>query len=263
MLSEKYLQIQLPDPSMFKNTFVGKSAIIIGTGMSTKKLIKYKDSLVDKFDAIIGLNFSTNDFENQLTHHLLLEKKPVMSYTDMIKNNDKYRKELPRILNWKGLHRFPKNLNIVKATRTNFGGEPNIREYKYKGYEGFLNGPLNEQGLSTGSVALHGIHLACFMGCNRIYLVGTDFVFGEKFDHYYEDRYYRDNRKEIHKSPIINIGDKKKSETTQFFQDSAKFIDKAIITMCNPIGIDVFSFSDGLLTAPVKLDIDEFFEGEK
>ena len=152
MISDAYLKMKLKSPSIFKDTFVGKSALIIATGMSTRNMVKYKDVLKDKFDVIIGLNFSTVDFEDQLTHHLLLEKKPVQSYEDMKKNPKKYRKDLPRILNFKGLHRFPQDLNIIKATRTNFDGKPDIRKYSNNNCEGFLNGPLNRQGFSVGSV---------------------------------------------------------------------------------------------------------------
>lgn len=262
MIPEAYLKMKYPTPEIFKNKFVGKSALVIATGLSTKKLVQYKHKLLDRFDVIIGLNRSTDDFEEQMTHHLLIEKKPIVIYTDMKKNPSKYRKDLPRILNFKGLHRFPQDLNIVKAARTSFDGNPNIREYNTNNCEGFLNGPLNRQGLSIGSVSLQSIHLVGIMGCSKLYMIGLDLVFGDKFDHYYSDRSYRDNASLLNKSPIVSVTNNGiKYETTEYFRDSAGYLDKVIKTMCRPAGMEVYSFSDGLLTVPIKLDVDEFFGG--
>jgi len=258
MISKAYLKMELSSPIIFKNKFVGKRVLIIGTGMSTKKLVKYKHKL--NFDAVIGLNFSTVDFEDQITHHLILEKNPINSYADMIKNPNKYSKVTPRILNFKGLHRFPEYLNIVKTTRTNFDGKPNIREYRANGCEGLLAGPRNKQGLMVGTVALQAIHFAGILGCKELYIAGADLVFGKKFDHYYEDRSYRDSKGGKNKSPIIKLARGGTTyDTTEYFRDSAVYLDKVVNTMCRPAGMEVYSFSEGLLTAPIKLDIDKFF----
>jgi hypothetical protein len=258
MILKAYLKIPLPTPQIYKNKYVGGSALVIGTGLSTTSLIKYKDRIKSKFDVIIGLNFSTKDFEDEMTHHLVLEKNPVQTYTQMKEN--KFRRDLPRILNFKSLHRFPKNANIIKATRSFFSGKPNIREYHWRDEEGFMNGPPDKQGLSLGSVGLHGLHLAGIMGCSHIYLIGIDFIFGKRDDHYYKDRYYRDNAKEEHKSPLTKVEHNGKIyQTTNYFRDSAKLVDKVIETMCRPNGIEVFSFSDGLVASARKLDLDEFF----
>lgn len=262
MIPEAYAKMEYPSPNIFKNKFVGKNAIIIGTGMSTKKLVQYKDRLRDIFDVVIGLNFSILDFDEQMTHHLLIEKKPVAIYTEL--KNTKYRRDLPRILNFKGLHRFPKDLNIIKATRTNFGGKPDIRKYNNNGFEGLLNGPINKDGFSVGTVTLQAIHLAGIMGCNNIYISGVDLVFGSKFDHYYEDRAYRNGHTGPNKSAIVKVSNNGKTyETTSYFRDSAKYLDEVIDTMCRPVGIEVYSFSDGLLSAPEQLDVDIFFGGKK
>jgi len=263
MISKEYMKMKYSSPSIFENKFIGKTAIIIGTGMSTKRLVQYKQKIQDRFDVVIGLNLSTIDFEKQITHHLLIEKNPIAVYTDMKKNPDKHRKDLPRILNFKGLHRFPKDLNIIKATRTDFGGKPNIKKYNNNGFEGFLNGPPNKRGFSVGTVTLQAIHLACIMGCDKIYLIGVDLIFSDKYDHYYKDRKYRDGVQGQNKSPIVKVKNNGAiMETTEYFRDSAEYLDKVIDTMCRPKGIEVYSFSEGLLYSPIRLDIDKFFAGD-
>jgi len=80
------------------------------------------------------------------------------------------------------------------------------------------------------------------------------------FDHYYNDRAYRNGKPGPNKSPITKVTKNGKIyETTTHFRDSAEYLDKVINTMCRPVGIEVYTFSDSLLTAPMQVDIDKFF----
>jgi len=261
MIPEGYCKINRPTPDDLKNKHLYSNILIIGTGPSTAKLIKYKDQLRCKFGVIMGLNFSTKDFEDILDYHVILEKDPVGAYTEMNQNKDKFRKDLPRILNWKTLHKFPQDFDIYKATRSNFGFKPDIEKYKHNGYEGLLVGPLDSKGLSAGSVMLNGIHLACIMGCVNIYMIGADLVFKGEHDHYYPDnKFYRKSKTKLaNRSPIVKVQHNgKECESTEFFVSSAKYIDE-IVEECKKLQIEIFDFSDGLLTKPLKLDVDEFF----
>lgn len=258
MTHEGYKKINLPTPNELYNKFVGRSAIIIGTGMSTKKLVPYKNRL-GEFDLVVGLNFATKDFEHQLTHHLVLEKNPIAVWKDMEARPDYYRKDLPRILNWKSLHHFSRQYNLYKATRSNFEGRPNILRYKMGNEEGFMNGPVSH-GFSLGSVGLHGLHLACFMGCRNIYMIGIDLIFGQEYDHYYQDKYYRDSKTEKHKSKVIEIQHQGQiRETSEFFYESSKYINKVIREQCEPAKINVYNFSDDSLVDAEYVNIDTFF----
>lgn len=254
-----YYRLQLPEPTIFENQYVGKTALIMGTGMSTQNMIKYKNKINKKFDVVIGLNFCIKDFEENLTHHLVLEKNPHSLYVEMEKSKN-YRKDLPRILNWKTLYHFPKDLFIIKAARNYFDGVIDIRKYKYNNKEGFIIGPANKQGVSVGTVALQGLHLAGIMGCTNAYIVGVDLIFGDNLDHYYGDRFYRDNSNEKHKSPIIReIYNNKECYTTRFFKDSANYLNNIFIPKCFLMGMNVYTFSQGLVSGAIGVNLEDFF----
>lgn len=246
--------------SDFENKHKGASVLIIGTGHSTKTLVSYKDKLRDKFDVIVGLNFSTKDFEDQLHYQVIMEKNPVVIYEDMKKRP--YRKDLIRILNKKGLDKFPKDIIAIPATRSHFDGEPNIRKYKHNGFEGLLVGPAGNKGLSVGSVTLNAMHFSSILGAERIYLMGADLIFRDEYDHYYPDHHYRKSKTKLaNRSPIIDVQFEGKTyKTTKFFQESSVYIDKVISTFCARAGITVYDFSHGLIQNAVRLNIDEFMK---
>lgn len=250
-------------PEMFEGKHKGSSVLIIGTGHSTKNLVSYKDKLREKFDVIVGLNFSTKDFEEQLDYHMILEKNPIKSYMAM--KNEPYRKDLPRILNRKSLDKFPDDIMAVPSTRSNFDGNPNITKYKHGGHEGFLMGPQGHKGLSVGSVALNAMHFAAMIGSRKIYLIGADLMFKDEYDHYYPDSHYRKSTTKLaNRSPVITITHEgKEYKTTRFFQESAEYIDKMISTKFTNAGIVVYDFSHGLIRKAISLDLDDFMRSKK
>ena len=258
MTPTTYGDSQYPSPKTLTNKHDGESALIIGTGHSTKNLVQYKDKLRDKFDVIVGLNFSTRDFEDELDYHMILEKNPVKSYEAMSDGN--YRRDLPRILNWKSLDKFPDDIKAYKSTRTDFGGKPHIRKYNNNDHKGFLMGPKGNKGLSVGSVALNAIHFAGILGCKNVYLMGADFLFKDEFDHYYPDSHYRKSTTKLaNRSPIITVQHNGAGyKTTKFFQESAEHINTVIDTLCKDANMNVYDFSDGLITSATSLDIDDF-----
>lgn len=255
-----YAELPYPTPEVLTGAHKGSSVLIIGTGPSTKELVSFKGRLKSRFGLVMGLNFATNDFEDEMDYHVVLEKNPVKTYQAMIDSGE-YRRDLPRILNWKSLDRFPGDLNIYKSTRSNFSFSPDISKYRHNGTEGLLLGPPDSKGLSVGSVMLNAIHLASIMGCAKIYMVGADLLFKDQYDHYYPDNHYRKSTTKLkNRSPIIKVSHKGKTyQTTEFFRESAKFIDTVIETKCNPIGIEVFDFSEGLITKAKQLNLKEFF----
>lgn len=250
-------------PSDFENKHKGSSVLIIGTGHSTKTLVPYKNQIRNKFDVIVGLNFSTKDFEDQLDYHMILEKNPVTSYVAM--QNGPYRKDLIRILNKKSLDKFPKDIMAVPATRSHFNGKPNIRKYNHNEEEGFLIGPKGNKGLSVGSVTLNAIHFSAMLGAKKIYLMGADLMFKDEYDHYYPDSHYRKSKTKLaNRSPIIDVEvEGKKYKTTKFFQESSVYIDTVINTFCVQSGITVYDFSNGLIKNAIRLDIDDFMRSKQ
>ena len=262
-IHDNYKKMQYKDPSALKNKHKNGDILIIGTGMSTNGFKKYKEKINDKFDAVIGVNFCILNFEDVLTYHIIIEKNSVALYNYMKKNIQICRKNVPRIINYKGIHRYPKELNLMKTTRTNFNGKINIRNYVNNDCNGFLSGPLNKQNLSVGSVALQAIHFAAILGALNVYLIGVDLVLDKKFDHYYQDRRYRNNTKKgPADSPIIKIKHNNVNrETLEYFRDSADYINFVIENLCRPFGIEVYNFSnDSLVSAAKKLNAGEFFK---
>ena len=267
----KYEDVMFPTPQELEGKFANGKALIICTGPSTEGLLQYKSKIRSKFDVVLGTNLSIKDFEEVMDYHLVTEKDPILIYGHMFAKG--YRKDLPRILNWKTLHKFPQDIPIYKCWREPFGGNHDIMKFSKNGKEGLLVGPIGRQGLSIGTVTLQSIHFACILGCKEIYLAGADLSFGE-FDHYYKDRLYSNldefkkafaAKKEI-QAYINDINrvtvtvDGKPRETLEFFRDSAQFIDKIIENDCKPRGINVYDFSNGIITKANKVSLDTFFK---
>lgn len=259
---EKYRRLgsNYQTAAVFKNVHAGKTILILGTGTSTSLAIPHKYNLKKHFDIIIGINFATKEFEDQMDYHIVMEHTPVPIYTDMFKR--KHRKDLPRILNCTCLKSFPQYLNIIKSTRYGFNDNPHPRKYTKDDGEGLFSGYNN----IAHSTAIQAIHLACIMGCDNIYLIGIEMMFKDKFDHFYKDRLYRNRPKHLSKASthtIINVDvDDKKYESIQFFKNSAEDIDRFIASACRPMGINIYDFSEGLLKEPIKLDFDKFMDKE-
>ena len=264
LLNPKYVSTPYKTPNDYKNKYSGATGLIIGTGVSTSNILPYKDELKKHFDVIVGVNFATKDFESQMDFHVVAEKDPVNIYVEMNKPDINNRLDLPRVFNWKTIPKYPKNLNFIKMMRNPFSGKPNIREYRYNGTEGLLAGPTTVDGLSAGTVILQALHMTCILGCENIYLVGADFVFSEKYDHYYQDRLYRGDTKKPKDwgTPLIEVNhDGKKYQTLRIFKDSADYINYVIDNLCKPAGANVYSFSDGLVTNAIPADAKTFFNG--
>lgn len=259
MAVKAYLNKKYTTPQSLTNKYHGSTALIIGTGTSTADMVGYKSLIKKKFDLVIGLNHATKNFEEDLTFRLIVEKKPDGFLADL--DGRKYRKNLPHIINWKSIDRYPKNIPLIKTTRSNFDFSPNIRRYKHNDNEGLLKGPVDSKGLSAGSVACQALHLACICGADEIYMIGCDLLFKAGGDHYYGGNYYANSvTKPANRSPIIEVDfEGRPHKTTEFFLHSAKFIDYVIETYCKKENIKVYDFSHGLISKAVNLDLDDFF----
>lgn len=259
MVLRQYLDKKYATPQKYQGRFPGSKVIIIGTGNSTAGLIKHKNAIRDVFDVVIGLNYATKDFEDIMDFRLIVEKKADGFLADL--HNRKYKKSLVHIINWKSIDQYPKDLPLIKTTRSNFGFNPNIRKYKFNQEEGLLVGPLDSKGLSAGTAACQAIHLASIFGAAEIYLSGCDLVFKSGGDHYYGGNYYAKSiTKPANRSPVVDVMFKNKiHKSTEFFVNSAKFIDFVIEKYCSKENISVFDFSDGLITRADSLDINNFF----
>jgi len=263
---EKYCNLHYKDISILNyNNFKSKKCLIIATGPSTKKLLKYKDNLRTYFDVIIGVNFAQIDFEDILDFHMVMENSPsrIINY---FKQNQ-YRKDLPRILNWMCIEKFPKDMYKVKAQRHNFNHKPNIREYDTEHGYGLFEGYTKRCGIFPGCVTIQAIHFAGILGCSKIYTIGADFVFRD------EDQYYKSYRDIKHKDEmntvvvipkkIVEVELNNKTYTTnECYEYSANYINRFINEECNLNGVEVYDFSNGLLISATQLNIDDFFKRE-
>lgn len=257
-----YKDLKLSTPEIFEGTRPNSKILIISSGHSTSGILKYKEKLKDKFDVIIACNYSFEFFDDIIDFHLVTEKtsKDARNLVYKILGSKQFRHDVPRIVNWKGLELYPQNYNYIKVVRSNFNFMPNVRKYKHNGEEGLLIGPPGKQNFSLGSVTLSAMHFSAMLGASEIYLIGADMCFKNQFDHFYNDRIYRDRPEGLKVANAHNIVQVQLHgqtyDTTEFFKESAEYIDRAIVNYFH--GMKVYDFSDGLLSKPIRLKIDEF-----
>lgn len=257
-----YESLSFNTPSVFEGTKPNSKVLIIGGGHSTKAILEHKDKLRQKFDVIIACNYSFQFFDDIIDYHIVTEKTSKTSSNTVYQSlsNGEFSTRVIRIVNWKGLELYPKKYNFVKTTRSNFNFKCDIRKYKTIEGEGLLIGPVGKQNFSLGSVLLSAMHFSTILGSNDIYTIGADMCFKNEFDHFYDDRAYRDSiakKGNMHKIIKVSAAGNE-YETTEFFKESADYIDSVIPTLFK--GINITDFSDGLLSKPTRLDINEFLK---
>lgn len=258
-----YQDLNLKTPAIFEGSKPNSRVLIIASGHSTSKLLPLKEKARKHFDVVIACNYAFEYVDDIIDFHIVTEKtsKDSLNTIHKILAGD-FRTDVPRMVNWKGIELYPKKYNLLKTTRANFDMKPNIRKYQHNDQEGLLVGPAGKQGFALGSVSLSALHFATMLGAAEIYMVGADMCFKDQYDHFYKDRIYRDRPKQLKKSNAHNIIKVELNghtyETTEFFKESAEYIDRILSTLFQ--NIKVFDFSDGLLTVPTKLNIDEFFK---
>lgn len=259
----RYHKVNLPAPDVFENKYPNSRVLIISNGHSTKGILDKKHKLKEYFDTIIIVNSGFMYFDDIADFHIICEKISEHSSNRIWQelNAGDYRVDMPRIFNWKGIENYDSRFNIHKLRREYFGGKPNIRSYKKDGIEGLLIGPTNEQNFSLGSVTLSSMHFAAMLGASEIYLIGADMIFKDEYDHFYPDRAYRDipvgTKKENDNNVVTVEFDGKQYQTTDYFRDSARCIDKLIVDIFSK-ELRVFDFSNGLIQEARAADITKF-----
>lgn len=258
ILNPKYIDLKYETPQFLKDRHPKSDVLILGTGVSTQKTLIYKERLNEKFDAVIGVNFSIKDFEQEMDYHVISEKGIIKPFINKEDGKYVYRKDLTRVFNWKIIDKYPNDMSFIKSNRNSFDGDFNVREYRHNETEGLITGPITQDKIAAGTVILQSIHLACILGAKNIYLSGVDFVFSPEYDHYYKDKLYRDMKRDW-STPIITVKHNGKDyKTLRYFKESAEYL-SLFIKGLNKLGIKVYSFSDGLLEEAVRIDIDKFF----
>lgn len=272
MSLNSYFSLEYPTPHKFSGVSKGTSALVIGSGPSTSKILEYKNVLKEKFDLVLGVNRTIRDFEDVMDYHIVMEKKPLSIVNDMYSFG--YKRDLPRIINYKAIKHFPKDINIIKARREYFNGNFSLRHYKKGNKEGLLENWNKKKveknyGLASaiysGTVAMQAVHFACILGCRDIYLIGTELMFDGYYDHYYKDRHYRDLvTPEFSRSKLMEVKgpEDKKVLTNSAFYRSAKFFDKVIKNHAPKAGVTFYDFSNGLISKAEKLGVNKFIGKE-
>lgn len=261
-----YFDCELSTPEKFTNSYPGSRILIVSSGESTSKILKYKSSLKNKFDAVICVNYSFREFDSVSDFHIVVERQkktdPITVPGAIAKK--KYCPDIPRLVNWNGSDLYNPKHNLYKTTRSNFYYKPDIRKYKHNGSEGLLYWRPKSKGWSSGTATLSAMHFATILGADEVYLVGSDLHFKSEYDHYYKDKIYRDPEfaKKVqpkHRMEVVetNIGDRT-VQTTNLFRDAAETLNELIPTIFKDVKI--FDFSDGLITTAISLNIDEFME---
>lgn len=261
-----YSSIKRCTPQEFEGR-KNERVLIIASGHSTKGILKHKKKIRCIFDAIIVCNYSFQYFDDISDYHIVSEKTSKTSTNDVYKklSEKEYRLDVPRIVNWKGLHFYPDKYNLYKTLRSSFNNEPDIRRYRRGDEEGLLTGKQGSQGFSLGSVLLCTIHFASIIGANEIYTIGADMCFKDEFDHFYSDDVYRKPPKKVKTKNAHKIVEASVNgqiyKTTAYFKESAEEIDRMIVGPFSEIKF--FDFSDGLLNNVKKIKIDKFIEAAK
>lgn len=248
-----YDNINLPKPDVFKDTRSGQNALIISNGHSTREILDKKNLIRKKFDVIIAVNRGFEHFDDIIDFHIVAEKTSKSSDNTVYENlsSGDYRTDVPRLINWKGIELYPEKYNRYKITRCNFKSQPDITNYTHNGEEGLLVGPLGRQNFSLGSVTLCAMHFCGILGIKSIHLIGADMCFKDNFDHFYNDTVYRNRPKYVkeknaHKIVKVELHGKT-YDTTDYFKESAHYIEKLVMTDFTKNNIDVFDCSDGLM----------------
>lgn len=248
-----YESINLPKPDVFENTRVGQNALIISNGHSTREILNKKALVREKFNTIIAVNRGFEHFDDIIDFHIVAEKTSKTSDNTVYEHLSAgdYRVDVPRLINWKGVDLYPNKYNKYKITRSNFDFKPNILKYSHNNMEGLLVGPIGKQNFSLGSVTLCAMHFCGMLGVKNIYLIGADMCFKDNFDHYYNDTVYRNRPKHFKKAnahKIVQVNHNGNTyDTTEFFKESAEYIDKVINELFRPKGIEIYDFSNGLI----------------
>ena len=257
-----YHSLKYLTPEALRDKAPNGKILVLCNGPSTNNILPHKYKLKDKFDIIITVNHGFFEFDDVADYHLVTEKTcPTNNVPNMLAEKQ-YNRDTIRIINHKGLETYPKGYNYYKVTRSNFGGSPDIRKYKVGEDEGLLIGKTNARKMSTGSVALQALHFACILGAAKVYFIGIDFLFRDEFDHFYKDSQYRTDQVKLKPGNRVHIvsveKDGKSYKTTDYFRDSALYLNEAIPTLFKDIRI--FDFSDGLVTAAEQLNVEDFFD---
>jgi hypothetical protein len=251
-------------PEIFKDGYMGKSALIIGSGPSVQNIKKFESRLRNYFDVVIGVNFAILDFENVLDYHLVLEDKPTR--VAFLTRITRCRTDLPRILSYKAIRYFPLHLKIIRAKKC--GENFNIFEYKTKRSEGFFNG--YEEFPIGRSIIFQALHFAGILGCKKVYTIGTELLFRDSKYYYGKDfrKKYRITHKKIERDIKLNrdlytqvsIDHRgEKCFSIPFYIETAKGINRFIEEVYQKNGIEIYDFSNGLLLDEIQIDLDEFF----
>lgn len=257
--------------SQLEGRFPDSRVLIVATGPSATKVLPYDDRLHDRWDVVMALNGSVEHLRN-MDVFLSVESKAYL---------------------WDWFHaRTPPNvIRCVSESGTRLAREAGYREpqpalyclrhvYEHpvdirhyrnaEGEEGLLSGPRGETGLGAGTVTLHAIHLAAMFGAREIDLIGADLHFRGEVQHFYGGKEYgthevdgkRYHRYDVERRLNPNVvtthpGTGQDVETTLHFRESADFIDAVIREHLDPAGIRIRDFSDGLISAAERADIDE------
>ena len=119
---KRYLSLPYQTPDALRNKHADSNILIIGSGTSTKHLIKYHKKIRDHFDIVIGVNLTCIDFEDVMDYHMIMEGRP-QKMIEKIFHQREYRKDLTRVLNFGTTHLFPKDIPIIKVHRHYFDNQ--------------------------------------------------------------------------------------------------------------------------------------------
>lgn len=259
MSYEYYLKEDYPTPDIFKDTYSDKTAFIIATGPSTSGLLKHKDNIKNKFDVIIGVNFSILDFDEYLDFFVCTENKPHTLIGEFKKG--KYNKKIPRLVSYISIDSWSQDFNIFKVYRDSFNRKPNIREYKTENGEGLFKGYDTIDKAPSG-VVLQAMHFATILGCNKIYIIGSELYYSTKARYYHSEYEHKHNLnprslRNEHAIVGVKIG-QNIYKTLNGYKRTAHYINRFIEEECTPNKVEVIDFSDGLLTSARQENLDTF-----
>jgi len=230
--------------------------LIIGSGPSTKNIVRYKNCLKECFDVIIGINSVFLEFEDLLNFHMIPEANAFQEY-DLLNDKKIIKNPLtPRIVDESNIKCVDKPLNVIGCKKVNIDYLSSFKRYDGKSLYNLAE-KFDDSFGPIGTAFLQSLHFAVMLGAQSIFIIGSEFCFADSSDRFYNTKFYSNLSGGIYEKTKIIRGNRTYN-TMLAFKLAALTADFAINKFILPEGIKIYDFSNGLMSSPKKLDLDKF-----
>lgn len=238
----------------YRMLYKGARALIIGSGPSTKWIIKYKQNIRTLFDVIIGINSVFIEFDSIMDFHMIPEPNAFMEYKRL--NDTKNKKNIPRIVNMCNIDNV--ECDTIGCQKVNIDTIKDFTVYEHERGPGFAEVYNNKYG-AVGTAFLQSLHLACILGVKSIFSIGSEFCFSDKSDRFYTTKVYSDLSDGIYEKVYVEKNGAI-FNTMLIFKLASDACNNVVQNRIKPLGIDFCDLSDGLLDTR-NISLEQIFGG--